>query len=500
MLTTYGFFSVIPPMLAIFLAIYTRQVYIALTCGIWSGYLIISHFHPLTATTTTINAFVDVFADADNTRTIMFSALMGSLMLFIQKSGGVKGFIESVGRFMEKLVQRGLNSRKILEMFAFITGASIFIESTINTLTVGTVFRPVFDKLKIPREKLAYIAHSCSSPVCMLIPLNAWGAYVIGLLNAQNFSNASDIFIHSWIYGFYPMVALLMVVFIILSGKNFGPMKTAENRVKETGELLRPGAVPFGNVDEGSLELKPHVIPRAINMLLPIIVLVLMMPIGLIATGWNAIISTDTLSQKLFTALTHGNGATAVLYAISTALFIGSILYLCQRIFSFTEIVNMTLKGISDLITLALLMMLAFAIGKVCRTLGTGVYVAQITHLWLHPAVLPTIIFFVACLIAFAVGTAWGTFAIMLPIAIPLAQTLAPNQPEFLYMAIAASLGGGVFGNHCSPIADTTLITALGSGNDPIDHVKTQLPYAITAAVVTGVLYLVLGWVCFVRG
>ena len=497
---TYGFLSILPPLLSIFLAIYTRQVYIALTCGIWSGYLIIAHFHPLLATTTTIDAFVNVFADADNTRTIMFTALMGGLMLFIQKSGGVKGFIIWMGHFTEKLVQRGLNSRKVIEMLAFITGTSIFIESTINTLTVGTVFRPVFDKLKIPREKLAYIAHSCSAPVCMLIPLNAWGAYVIGLLNAQKFTNASDIFIHSWIYGFYPMVALLMVMMIILSGKNFGPMKTAEERAKTTGELLRPGAVPFGNYDEGSTELKANIKPRAINMLLPIIILVLMMPIGLIATGWNAINTPDSFSQQCFTALTHGNGATAVLYAISTALFIGSLLYLSQRIFSFTEIVNMILKGISDLITLALLMMLAFAIGKVCRTLGTGFYVAQITQLWLHPAILPAVLFFVACLMAFAMGTAWGTFAIMLPIAIPLAQALGPNHPDLLYMAIAASLGGGVFGNHCSPIADTTLITALGSGNDPIDHVKTQLPYAITAAVVTGVLYLIFGWVCFTQG
>jgi len=497
---TYGFLSILPPLLSIFLAIYTRQVYIALTCGIWSGYLIIAHFHPLQATTTTIDAFVAVFADADNTRTIMFTALMGGLMLFIQKSGGVKGFIELVGRFTARLVQRGLNSRKVIEMLAFLVGTSIFIESTINTLTVGTVFRPVFDKLKIPREKLAYIAHSCSAPVCMLIPLNAWGAYVIGLLNAQKFTNASDIFIHSWVYGFYPMVALLMVMFIILSGKNFGPMKTAEERAKNTGELLRPGAVPFGNYEEGSLELKPNITPRAMNMLLPIIILVLMMPISLIATGWSVTQINDPLSQKLFVALTHGNGATAVLYAISTALFLGSILYLCQRIFSFTEIINLILKGISDLITLALLMMLAFAIGKVCRTLGTGFYVAQITELWLHPAVLPAVLFFVACLMAFAMGTAWGTFAIMLPIAIPLAQALGPDHPQLLYMAIAASLGGGVFGNHCSPIADTTLITALGSGNDPIDHVKTQLPYAITAAVVTGVLYLIFGYLCFARG
>lgn len=497
---TYGFLSVLPPLLAIFLAIYTRQVYIALTCGIWSGYLIIANFQPLQATTTTIDAFVTVFADADNTRTIMFTALMGGLMLFIQKSGGVKGFIELVGRFTEKLVKRGLNSRKVLEMLAFVTGASIFIESTINTLTVGTVFRPVFDKLKIPREKLAYIAHSCSSPVCMLIPLNAWGAYVIGLLSAQQFNNSSEIFFHSWIYGFYPMVALLMVVFIILSGKNFGPMKNAEERVKKTGQLLRPGAVPFGNYDEETIELKPSITPRACNMLLPIIVLVFMMPVSLIATGWHTVNISDSFSQKLFIALTHGNGATAVLYAICTSLFAGSLLYLFQRIFSFSEIINMILKGISDLITLALLMMLAFAIGKVCRTLGTGFYVAQITQLWLHPAILPAVLFFVACLMAFAMGTAWGTFAIMLPIAVPLAQALGPDHPELLYMAIAASLGGGVFGNHCSPIADTTLITALGSGNDPIDHVKTQLPYAITAAIITGILYLVFGYLCFVQG
>lgn len=494
---SYGLLSILPPLLSIFLAIYTRQVYIALTCGIWTGYFIITHYHPLTATSSTINAFVNVFSDADNTRTIMFTALMGGLMLFIQKSGGSKGFILWMGRFTEKLVKRGLNSRKIIETLAFLTGFSIFIESTINTLTVGTVFRPVFDKLKIPREKLAYIAHSCSSPVCMLIPLNAWGAYVIGLLNAQKLPHASDIFIHSWVYGFYPMIALLMVILIIITGKNFGPMKTAEERAKKTGQLLKPGALPFGEQQDEHLEISQHIVPRAMNMLLPILVLVLMMPIGLIATGWDSIPINLPFLEKAALALTKGSGSSAVLYAISTSLFISALLYLLQGIFSFTEMVNMILKGISDLITLALLMMLAFTIGQVCRSLGTGLYIAQITQFWLHPALLPALLFFVACLMAFAIGTAWGTFAIMLPIAIPLAQALAPEEQKLVYMAIAASLGGGVFGNHCSPIADTTLITALGSGNDPIDHVKTQLPYALSAAVLTGILYLSLGLIFF---
>lgn len=497
-MTSYGVLSLLPPLLAIFLAIRTRQVYIALTSGVWLGYFILTDFHPLSACTATINAFVDVFKDSSNTMTIMYIALMGSLMIFIQKSGGVAGFIHFVSKHVEKLEARNINSRKTLEVLAFITGTTIFIESTINTLTVGTVFRPIFDKLKIPREKLAYIAHSCSAPVCMLIPLNAWGAYVIGLLNAEKLAKPSDVFIHAWAYDFYPALALIVLLFIILTGKDFGPMKTAEERAKTTGKLIRDGAVPFTGGEADTFEVKPRIKKRAINMLLPIIILVAMMPIGLIITGWPHVTTIDsTFSQKCLTALVSGDGSTAVLYAICTSLFLSAPLYMAQDIFSFSEIIDIILKGISNLIILALLMMLAFAIGKVCRTLGTGNYVAQITHYWLNPAALACVIFFVACAMAFAMGTAWGTFAIMLPIAVPLALSIgADKHPALLYMSIAAALGGGVFGNHCSPIADTTLITALGSGNDPIDHIKTQLPYAVTAACCTGLLYLLCGYLC----
>lgn len=488
----FGLWSVLPPVLAIILAIRTKQVFLSLLFGIWIGWVILSHWNPFSGTLATIQALVDVFKDPGNTRTIMFSSLVGALIAFVQRSGGVDGFVAKVNRLLNYIESRRLGgSRRVVQLLAWLVGFSIFVESSINALTVGTVFRPIFDRLKIPREKLAYIADSISAPTCILIPLNAWGAYIMGLLLAQGLSDPLRIMIKAYPLNFYPFLAMGILLLVILLQKDFGPMRQAEKRAREQGKVIADNATPLISSDVIALEKKDTVTARARNMIIPIAVMVFMMPVGLLYSGWSQVenISSLPMSSAIIKALGQGSGSTAVLWAVLTSLLVAAILYRVQRIFKLNEIIDLTFKGIGGLIPLALLMMLAFAIGKVCRDLGTGIFIAELSKEWLSPKFVPFILFIASCFIAFATGTSWGTFAIMLPIGIPMATMLGVNIP----LTVGAVLGGGVFGDHCSPVSDTTIISSMASASDHIDHVKTQLPYALTAGAVAALLYLVAG-------
>lgn len=486
----YGVWSLLPPLLAIILAIKTRQVFISLLFGIWIGWVILNHWNFFHGTLATIQALVDVFKEPGNTRTIMFSSLVGALIAFIQRSGGVDGFVGRVNRF---LARRKGNNRRLVQIIAWLTGASIFVESSINALTVGTTFRPIFDKLKIPREKLAYIADSISAPTCILIPLNAWGAYIMGLLLAQGLEDPLHIMIKAYPVNFYPILAMVLVVAVIVLQKDIGPMKKAEKRAREEGKVLADGATPMISTDVIALETKEGVHPKARNMLIPIATMVLMMPIGLVYSGWQNVANIDQLPlwKAIFKALGQGSGSSAVLWAVLTALTVSAILYRVQKIFRLRELMDLTFKGIGGLIPLALLMMMAFAIGRVSRELGTGLYAAELSRQWLSPHFVPVILFVISSFIAFSTGTSWGTFAIMIAVGIPMAQAMDVSIP----LTVGAVLGGGVFGDHCSPISDTTIIASMASASDHIDHVKTQLPYALLAAAVSALLYLIMGFV-----
>lgn len=489
----YGFLSLLPPVLAIFLAIATRQVFVSLFLGIFLGWLIISGFNPWTGFLTTIEGLVAVFADAGNTRTIMFAALVGALIVFMQRSGGVAGFIELLQHRLEKYERAGAGRGRIaVQLLAWLTGMLIFVESSISVLTVGTLYRPVFDNMRISREKLAYIADSSSAPSSILIPLNGWGAFIMGLLANEGFGDPFGMMIRSMKYNFYPILALLTVLAIILWGKDFGPMAKAERRTRETGKLLWDNAQPVVTEELTEVEAKEGVPPRALNMVAPIAVMVGMMPIMLAYTGWDAALLADATavgSDRLLLAVGNGSGSTAVLISVLVSILVSMVLYKAQRILGFREMIDLILKGIAGMIPLALLMLLAFAIGNVCKVMETGPYVAEITRSWLSPGLVPFLIFLVSCFIAFATGTSWGTFAIMIPIGIPMAQTMDAN----IYMTLAAALGGGVFGDHCSPISDTTILSSMASSTDHVDHVKTQLPYAGIAGGLTAVGYLVWG-------
>ncbi len=466
-----GWLSIVPPLVAIVLAIRTRQVYISLFVGIWFGWTILKGFNPLTGFAEAVEACVRVFQDPSNTKVILFSTLMGVLIVYTQYSGGMQGFVDWV-------VGRGwVRTRKQAGLLAWLVGMVIFVESSICVLIAGAVSRPIFDKLKVSREKLAYICDSTSAPKCILIPLNAWGAFVIGLLSEQGVQQPVRELLVSMPFNFYAILAIGLVLFFVLTERDFGPMAAAERRVRETGKLLGDGAEPLISTEVLMVSTKPGVQPRMRNMLVPILVLVVMMPLGLAITGGGNMM--------------RGSGSTAVLWSVIASILVGAVMYRAQGIMSVRELTDQFMKGAGGLMPLASLMVFAFAIGATCRELGTGPYVAEVAKAWLSPKLVPAVVFAVSAFIAFATGTSWGTFAIMMPIAVPMAQLMhVPLAP-----AVAAVLGGGVFGDHCSPISDTTIIASMASACDHIDHVRTQLPYALSAAAVALVLYLAVGLV-----
>lgn len=483
-MSEYGFWSVLPPLVAVLLAIKTRQVYISLVFGIWMGWVIISGWNPFTGTLATVQGLVDVFRDAGNTRTIMFSALIGALILFIQKSGGVKGFILWLERRLESV--EGNKSSVIVQLMAWLTGVLIFVESNISVLTVGSLYRPVFDKLGISREKLAYIADSGSAPACIIMPFNAWGAFIIGLLVTQNIEQPFSFLISSIKYNFYPILALIVVPLIIISRRDFGPMKKAEERA-QGGKVLWPHAKPMISDELIATEVKEGTIPRAINMMVPIIVMVLTMPLMLLYTGQTELASNGISSPGFSQMMSNGSGSTSVLVSVIFSIIVSMVMYKSQGIFGIREMADLTMKGISEMMPLALLMLMAFAIGNVSKELDTGAYMAEITKAWLSPGMVPFILFLVSTFIAFSTGTSWGTFGIMVAIAIPMADALGADK----VIALAAVLGGGVFGDHCSPISDTTIISSMASATDHIDHVRTQLPYALAIGTLAALGYLI---------
>lgn len=476
---TAGWWSLLPPVLAIGLALLTRQVFLSLGLGIAAGYLILAGGNPVAATFDTIDAAVAVFSDAGNTRIILFTLVVGALIALIQRSGGVAGFITRLLAWLDKRTQAAdaKNKRVLVELLALGTGMLIFIESNISILTVGTLFRPVTDKLGMPREKLALIADTGSAPSNVLIPFNAWGAYLMGLIAAQGLEEPFSQLMQATALNFYPMLIVLLLVVMIVSRRDIGEMRTAEAR----GTPLRVGAVPMIADEATDITVAPGAKPRALNMILPILTMVVLVPTFLVMTGTG---------EGWFARLQDGSGSSAVLYAASIAVAVAMVMYKAQGILGVRESVEISLRGMAGMMQLAILMLLAFALGALCKTLGTGIFTADITSQFLSPALMPVLVFLISCFVAFSTGTSWGTFAIMIPISVPLAQQYGLDPS----LAIAAAIGGGVFGDHCSPTSDTSIIASMATGSDHIDHIRTQLPYAMVAGGLTVLAYLALGF------
>ncbi len=466
---TVGWLSILPPVIAIVLAIRTKQVFISLFFGIWLGWTILSRGNPISGLAAALEACIRVFEDGGNTKVIAFSAMVGALIAFTQYSGGVEGFIQWI--MGKKLVK----NRRDAGLLAWLIGVVVFVESSITCLVTGAISRPIFDKLKISREKLAYICDSTSAPICILIPLNGWGAFIMGLLAAQNIDKPFITLLKSLPFNLYAIFALITLLIVIITGKDIGPMALAEKRAREEGKVLRDGAEPVISTEVITIAPKECIQLKARNMFIPLILMITMMPVSLYITGDGNIM--------------NGSGSTSVFWAVLTAIIGGGIIYKAQGIMNLKESVDLFFKGLGGLMPLALLMMLAFAIGATCKELGTGPYVANLSKKWLSPGVVPVILFMVSGFIAFSTGTSWGTFAIMIPIGMPIVDLMGTN----LHVTLGAILSGGIFGDHCSPISDTTIISSMASASDHIDHVRTQLPYALLAASAAIIVYLIVG-------
>jgi Na+/H+ antiporter NhaC len=303
-------------------------------------------------------------------------------------------------------------------------------------------------------------------------------------LGEQNIESPISTLVGAVALNFYPMLAVLLVLLVILTGRDIGEMKKAETRAAEDGKILRDGAVPMIAGDITMMEAKEGIRAKARNMVLPLLALVILMPVFMLYTGWSS-----EGSNGIFALADRASGSKSVLYAVCGAILVSVLLNKSQGIMGVREMVDIVLKGMSGMLPLALLMVFAFALGDLCGALGTGQYVAEQAKPFLSPALVPALIFLISGFIAFSTGTSWGTFAIMIAIAVPLAQGLDTN----VTLAVAAALGGGVFGDHCSPTSDTSIITSMATANDHIDHVRTQLPYALIGGAITTGLYLILG-------
>jgi tetracycline resistance efflux pump len=469
---TAGWVSLLPPVLAIGLALLTRQVHLSLFAGIYAGTWALAG-GPLAGLRLALEAPITVLTDPGNARVVVFSALVGALIALTQFSGGVAGFVAWLTR------RAGIHTPRRARLLSFGVGVVVFVESSMTSLVNGAVCRPLFDRLKVSREQLAYLCDATAAPICILIPLNAWGAYLIGVLNNEKVGDPVGLLISAMPYNLYAWLAVLLALFVAITGWAPGRMGRAERRVRETGALLPEGATPVVDAEVTELEPAAGSPLNPLHFVVPVVALVALMPIGLYITGDGD--------------LTRGSGSTSVLWAVLGATALAAVLPRLAGVADGPALTRVFFKGFGGLMPLALLMVLAFALGDVTRALGTGRFVASLTEAALPAFAVPAVIFLLGSGMAFATGTSWGTFAIMVPIALGVAGGPGAAHDAHTALLLGAALGGGIFGDHCSPISDTTLIASMAAGTDHLEHVRTQMPHALLAGGAALVLHLVLG-------
>ena len=443
--------SLLPPLVAIIIAIWRKNALLALSCGLILATIMSTNWQLISGLTNGFLAIGRVFTSTSNLYIISFSLLIGSLVTLMHKSGAVNGFIEKLSSL--NLVK---NSRQA-SMLPTIIGTSIFTDTNLSMFTAGMASQKLFDKYKISRAKLAYLIDSTCAPVSILLLVNGWGAYVLGLLDDYQLDDSVGILIGTVSYNFYAIIAILLAFYTAYSGKVYGPMKKAESLVKEQQQDLTNKTAP------------------AYVMWLPLLSLLVMTLVILWITGDGDI--------------RRGSGSFSVFWSITSSFILLILLITFHKLLNFKEITINSAEGIKHMFPAVAILVLSFAFGAAIKGLGTGIYVSELFNVELPLYLMAPVIFIAAALMAFATGTSWGTFAILIPIAVPIAQQ--NGLPiEFL---VAAVLGGGVFGDHASPISDTTVVASIASGCDHFEHVKTQLPYALFGGVITIILYICVG-------
>lgn len=482
--------ALIPPLLAIILAIWTKRVILSLFLGVLVGVFIYSININTTFFTILETTLVDLtevmvgnLTDDWNGRVLLFTVLLGGLLGIMYSSGGSQAF----GKWAAGVI----TNRKSAMFGTWVLGVLIFFDDYFNTLTVGSVMRNITDRFQVSREKLAYIIDSTAAPICIVIPISTWIAYVISLYVAEFERLGVEIspfrlFLQTIPFNFYAIAAIVMVVYLSVSNLEFGPMARAEKRAIEKGELFDPATkdeIPGQDITNLEISGKGTIW----DLLVPIIVLIGATILGIVYTGGILDLNGEmTFLERFVESVGEADAATALIYGTLLANIVGIIMYTSRRVLSVKDCMENLVTGMKAMVPALAILILAWSIGEVADMVGTGAFVADFVSATIPPMLIPFVIFLTAAGMAFSTGTSWGTFAIMLPIAVPVAVAVDLNPA----MCIAAVLGGAIFGDHSSPISDTTVLSSTGAACNHMDHVNTQLPYAIVAAVVSAVGYL----------
>ena len=443
--------SLLPPLVAIAIAIWRKNALLALLCALVLCQIMVASWHPVDGLISSVQGLASVFSSTSNVYIVSFSLLIGALVKLMNASGAVNGFINHLAAL--KLVK---NARQA-SLLPTILGTSIFTDTNLSMFTGGMASQQLFDKHKLSRARLAYLLDSTCAPISILILVNGWGAYVLGLLDGYQLEDPVGILIGTIGFNFYAIIAVAFAYYTAISGKVFGPMKDASPMNTETQQGVHSQVAP------------------ARVMWLPFVALLAI-----------------TLGLLWFTGdgdIRRGSGSFSVFWAIISALTLLVAFIRFYHLLTFKEVLSLSVAGIKSMLVPVSILVLSFAFGDAIKALGTGLYVSQLMNVEVPLFLMAPIIFIAAALMAFATGTSWATFAILIPIAVPVAAQTGLPVP-FL---VAAVLGGGIFGDHASPISDTTVVASIASGCDHFEHVKTQLPYALTAALLTIIIYILVG-------
>lgn len=466
--------ALLPPLVAIVLALITKEVYSSLFVGIVVGALIYSGFK-FEGTVTQIfeGGIIKVLSDSYNVGILIFLVILGSVVCMMNKAGGSAAF----GRWASKKI----HTRVGAELAAIILGILIFIDDYFNCLTVGSVMRPVTDRHHVSRAKFAYLIDATAAPVCIIAPISSWAAAVSGFVEGQD---GLAIFVRTIPYNFYAILTIVMMVGMVLMKTEFGAMRTHEINALN-GDLYTTSARPYENATDDET---PNPRGKVIDLVIPIVMLVICCVISMIYTG-GFFSGTDFV-----TAFSQSDASTGLAMGSAFGLVFAIIFYMIRRVINFRDCMGCIPEGFKAMVPAIMILTFAWTLKAMTDSLGAAVFVEEAMRSVAGgiEVILPAIIFLVGCGLAFATGTSWGTFGILIPIVVAVFEK---SSPEMMIISMSACMAGAVCGDHCSPISDTTIMASAGAQCDHVTHVSTQLPYAILAAAVSFVTYIVAGFV-----
>ncbi|MEM7135023.1 MAG: Na+/H+ antiporter NhaC family protein [Myxococcota bacterium] len=472
--------SVLPPLVAIGLALAFRQVLLALVAGVWLGAFLLTDLSIVGSFARLLDDhIVGAVANRGHASILVFSLLLGGMLGLVTHNGGARG--------LAQWVRTERSSRRRGQVITWFLGLLVFFDDYANSLLVGSSMRPVTDRLRISREKLAFLVDATAAPVSSLALISSWIAVEVGYIEDQFVHlgierDAYLTFIETIPYRFYPLLMLLFVAWVAWRGKDFGPMLRAERRAVEQGLLLRPGAAPASDFHDEAVP--EDVVGRPWNAVVPVVVVVAVAAIGIYVDG-QAKVTEAGLAPSLRTIVGEASSSAALLWASGAGCLAALLMSLASRALSLGRAVEAWLSGMRGMLLAALILVLAWALGDVCRDLHTADFLIGAIGDWLTPRWVPPAVFVLAALVSFATGTSWGTMAILFPLVIPLAHELAPGSEGILFGTVSSILAGSVWGDHCSPISDTTILSSMAASCDHMDHVRTQLPYALAVGGVS---------------